>query len=255
MRRPGRPEAASVMATQSRYPDLAFSNLWYSPGTVTPKESACFQSVPTRATRSPSMPTGGRLRRHRRANEAGKTRELLSECDDETRRILAEPKKRCQIITASAAQTPTIESSCVQLVVTLPPFLDVVDYASDNWLRSWFIGLDSRSVKLTVTKSLGEWQRAMSDAFREIHRVLRPGGFVAFEVGEIRRGKLKLEEAVLACGVAAGLQPQFVLIHDQHFTKTSHCWGKTTMSKGQIPTASSSFRSRSESAGATSRKS
>ena len=47
----------------------------------------------------------------------------------------------------------------------------------------------------------------MTGVFREFARMLRPGGHVAFEVGEVRGGKIKLEEAVLPCGAAAGLTP------------------------------------------------
>ena len=58
------------------------------------------------------------------------------------------------------------------------------------------------------------------------------GGYVAFEVGEVRNGMVKLEEAVLPCGIAAGLEPRLVLINDQEFTKTANCWGVTNNSKG-----------------------
>src|SRR5882762_699550 len=91
-----------------------------------------------------------------------------------------------------------------------PPFLNVVDYAGDNWLRCWFIGIEAVPVNITVARKLEEWQQAMTDVFRELFRVLRPGGHVAFEVGEIRGGEIKLEEAVLPCGVEAGLQPALI---------------------------------------------
>ena len=55
---------------------------------------------------------------------------------------------------------------------------------------------------------------------------------MAFEVGEVHGGKMKLEEAVLPCGVAAGLEPVLVLINDQKFTKTANCWGVDNMAKG-----------------------
>lgn len=161
-----------------------------------------------------------------------KTRQLLRDCDAATRRVLAGVAPRAVLLTQPAARTTQIPDRSVSLVVTSPPFLNVVDYATDNWLRCWFLGIDARSVKLTVPKKLDAWQEAMTEVFRELHRVLKPGGHVAFEVGEVHAGKTKLEEAVLPCGVAAGLEPELVLINDQQFTKTANCWGVDNMAKG-----------------------
>jgi hypothetical protein len=79
---------------------------------------------------------------------------------------------------------------------------------------------------------LDDWQAAMTDVFRELHRILQPGGHVAFEVGEVHGGKTKLEEAVLPCGIEAGLKCELILINDQEFTKTANCWGVDNNSKG-----------------------
>ena len=83
-----------------------------------------------------------------------------------------------------------------------------------------------------MSKKVEQWQAAMTEVFKELHRVLAPGGHVAFEVGEVRHGKVKLEEAVLPCGIAAGLEPVLVLINDQEFTKTANCWGVDNNAKG-----------------------
>ena len=161
-----------------------------------------------------------------------KTRILLRDCDAATRQVLSGVAPRAVLLTQLAALTPQIPAQSVSLVVTSPPFLDVVDYATDNWLRCWFLGIDAQSVKLTVPKKLEAWREAMTDVFHELHRVLKPSGRVAFEVGEVHGGKTKLEEAVLPCGVAAGLEPELVLINDQQFTKTANCWGVDNMAKG-----------------------
>jgi hypothetical protein len=161
-----------------------------------------------------------------------KSRILLKDCDDDTRARLRGVAEKSLLLNQPAHSTAQIPAGSVSLVVTSPPFLDVVDYAGDNWLRCWFLGIDPKGVKLTVPKHLGQWQGAMTAVFRELRRVLRPGGHVAFEVGEVRRGEIKLEETVLCCGLAAGLRPELILINDQEFTKTANCWGVDNNAKG-----------------------
>ncbi|PWU12177.1 MAG: DNA modification methylase [Verrucomicrobia bacterium] len=161
-----------------------------------------------------------------------KSRQLLGDVDAAARDFLSKASVHARVFTGPANATPEIASNSVSLVVTSPPFLNVVQYATDNWLRCWFLGIDPNKVQLTVPRRLDDWQVAMTEVFRELARILKPGGHVAFEVGEVHAGKTKLEEAVLPCGVAAGLEPVLVLINDQKFTKTANCWGVDNMAKG-----------------------
>src|SRR5262245_39916741 len=161
-----------------------------------------------------------------------KSRSLLEDCSDGTRSVLAGIGDRYQLLTQPAAETPAIASSSVDLVVTSPPFLDVVNYAGDNWLRCWFCGIDAGQVKLTVLKRIEDWRAAMTQVFAELGRVLKRGGHVAFEVGEVRAGTVRLEEHVIPCGVHAGLEPVLLLINSQSFTKTAKCWGVDNNQKG-----------------------
>jgi hypothetical protein len=142
------------------------------------------------------------------------------------------PAGAYHLFTGPAAATPDLPARSVDLVVTSPPFLDVVNYAADNWLRCWFCDIDPAQVKLTVVRKLEDWRREMTAVFHELARVLRPGGHVAFEVGEVRGGTVRLEEHVIPCGVAAGLRPRLVLINTQQFTKTAACWGVDNNAKG-----------------------
>ena len=161
-----------------------------------------------------------------------KTRQLLGDVSSAVRKTLAENVSKALLITGPANSAPQIASNSVSLVVTSPPFLNVVQYAADNWLRCWFIGLDANALQITVPKKLEAWRAAMGEVFHELRRILKPGGHVAFEVGEVHGGKTKLEDTVLPTGAAAGLEPLAVVINDQKFTKTANCWGIDNQVKG-----------------------
>ena len=72
----------------------------------------------------------------------------------------------------------------------------------------------------------------MQATFRELFRIVKPGGFVAFEVGEIRKASLPLEHQVVPIGVQAGFSPLLVMLHTQEFTKSANCWGVDNNLKG-----------------------
>lgn len=161
-----------------------------------------------------------------------KSNQLLGDVTPDIRQTLRSVAEAARFTNAPANDTRELPPESVALAVTSPPFLDVVQYADDNWLRCWFLGIDPKSVAITAPKKIEAWAVVMTNVFRELHRVLKIGGHIAFEVGEVHGGKTKLEETVLPCGVAAGFDPLLVLINDQKFTKTANCWGVDNMSKG-----------------------
>ena len=134
----------------------------------------------------------------------------------------------------SAASTLGIPTEVVKLTVTSPPFLDVVQYARDNWLRCWFNALDAEEIaaRITMSSTVAHWSTAMLEVFRELYRITVPNGWVAFEAGEVRGGKIKLEEVVAPIGIAAGFACMAVAINAQKFTKTANIWGVKNNSKG-----------------------
>ncbi len=148
-----------------------------------------------------------------------------------SRQLLKDPLPRdyrnqmADIHCASADQTPAIPSDSIRLVVTSPPFLDTVDYVQDNWLRNWFCDISIDRSQIWQLRSLPAWVERMTAVFHELRRVLQPNGWVAFEVGEIRKQTLLLENEVVRAATAAGLIAECILIHSQNFTKTANCWG------------------------------
>lgn len=136
------------------------------------------------------------------------------------------------LLTESADKTSQIGDGSVDLVVTSPPFLDTIDYMQDNWLRMWFCGIEIEQGKIWQLKSLEDWVARMTDVFVELRRVLKDGGRVAFEVGEVRNGTVFLENAVVKASLDAGLIPERLMINTQHFTKTANCWGVSNNKRG-----------------------
>ncbi len=126
-----------------------------------------------------------------------------------------------------ARNTSEIPDESVSLTVTSPPFLDVVQYDKDNWLRCWFNDIDAEEIanNITMSRTIEEWSSVMQDVFKELYRITKKGGWVAFEVGEVKGGKIKLDEYVVPLGINAGFSCAGILVNRQEFTKTSNIWG------------------------------
>ncbi len=154
-----------------------------------------------------------------------KSRALLKDLSEADRAALGGSTPR--FFECDARATPEIRDASVVLTVTSPPFLDIVQYADDNWLRAWFNGIpvDAVTKRITMARAVPDWSAVMGAVLCELFRVTRPGGHVAFEVGELRKGQIRLEEQVLPLGIKAGFECEGVLINEQSFTKTSHLWG------------------------------
>ena len=135
-------------------------------------------------------------------------------------------------LTERSDHTPQIPDGSITLTVTSPPFLDVVDYESDNWLRCWFLGVNPKSVKITQCRDVDDWQSFISATLVELARITRLGGHVAFEVGEVRNGTVLLEERVVEAAQGLRLELLGVMINQQKFTKTSNCWGISNNLRG-----------------------
>ncbi|TRL35741.1 site-specific DNA-methyltransferase [Methylosinus sporium] len=142
------------------------------------------------------------------------------------------PHPPAVLATSEAWRAPYAGDAEVRLVVTSPPFLDVVQYASDNWMRNWFAGVDTDAVRISAHRSEADWERMVRACLAEFARIVAPGGHVAFEVGEVRGGKVLLERLVWRAAEGLPFERLFVLVNSQSFTKTSNCWGVGNNAKG-----------------------
>lgn len=159
---------------------------------------------------------------------------LISQIDNALKQRLAQIGASSKFLNCDAAETHAILDNTVQLTVTSPPFLDVVQYASDNWLRCWFSGINEDEVakKITMARTEEAWAEMVGRVMKELYRITKPGGYVAFEVGEVRKGKIRLENSVIPAGQQAGFTTEALMINQQSFTKTANIWGIKNNNKG-----------------------
>lgn len=136
------------------------------------------------------------------------------------------------LATADAHDARAIPDASATLAVTSPPFLDIVQYADDNWLRCWFAGIDADAVAITMHRTEAAWSAMVRDVLADLARIVVPGGHVAFEVGEVRRGKVLLERLVWAAAEGLPFDRLAVMVNRQQFTKTANCWGVSNNSGG-----------------------
>ncbi|VVT16325.1 Methyltransferase [Sphingomonas sp. EC-HK361] len=136
------------------------------------------------------------------------------------------------LMVGTADHTPEIADASIALVVTSPPFLDIVHYAADNWLRCWFAGIDVGAIDIAMHRTEAAWEAMVKGVLLEQARILKPGGHVAFEVGEVRNGKVLLERLVWQAAEDLPFDRLGVMVNAQVFTKTANCWGVSNGKSG-----------------------
>ena len=77
----------------------------------------------------------------------------------------------------------------VDLVLTSPPYLNVVNYALQNWIRMWFLNEDVKDADevLDDDLTLGEWAGFAMGVVHEIKKMMREGGVAVLVVGDVVR--------------------------------------------------------------------
>ncbi|MGM0608915.1 MAG: DNA methyltransferase [Candidatus Muiribacteriota bacterium] len=156
-----------------------------------------------------------------------KSKQLLKKISTAEIKILKNNSKKHKFFCSDAANTDKIPPNSVSLTVTSPPFLDIVQYSNDNWLRCFFNNIDDKKIskKITMSKKITDWEKVMQQVLFELYRITIPGGWVCFEVGEVKKGSINLEEHIVPLGIKAGFKCFGILINKQKFTKTANIWG------------------------------
>ncbi|WP_245177200.1 DNA methyltransferase [Geodermatophilus sp. DF01_2] len=157
------------------------------------------------------------------------------------------PDGETHVQDASALMSKSsVASGSVDLIVTSPPYLQVVNYGAANWIRLWLLGIDGVSrdggqgrrtldAALDHRHTYASYKGFMLRTMQEMHRVLKTDGVAVLVIGDVADpGK---EPVALAKKIwdEAGGETGFRLldlIEDNLSVdkKVSRIWGET---KGQ----------------------
>jgi site-specific DNA-methyltransferase (adenine-specific) len=91
---------------------------------------------------------------------------------------------------------PSLTAGSVDLIITSPPYLKVVNYGTSNWIRLWWLGIDNVSrhggagrksldAKLDHRHTYESYKAFMLRALKGAKRVLKRDGVAVFVIGDV----------------------------------------------------------------------
>ena len=77
----------------------------------------------------------------------------------------------------------------VKLILCSPPYLDVVNYAKQNWIRSWFLSEhpDAISEDLDDNLTLADWLAFAKQVSQQMKTMLAPTGAAVLVIGDVAK--------------------------------------------------------------------
>ena len=92
----------------------------------------------------------------------------------------------------------------LDLVVTSPPYLRVLDYTWNNWLRLWFLGVERKTERKrqTLTSNIKKWESFMGTTLENLHSQVKPGAYIVIVTGDVRRGSKIYPSALRVARIA-----------------------------------------------------
>lgn len=136
-----------------------------------------------------------------------------------------------------------IKPRSVDLLLTSPPYLDVVNYGTSNWIRLWWLGLDDvaresgagrrrLNAKLDHRHNYDSYVDFMRRTFKGARRVLSKTGVAVFVIGDVAAPGREARPIAQDVWDAVGQDTGLILIDmiEDTFSgqsKVSRIWGDT----------------------------
>lgn len=127
-------------------------------------------------------------------------RDVRTILQNAARRFLPEePLRGDGYVKRADARALPLPAASVDLAITSPPFLDVIDYHDVNWIREWFLKASSTSGAFPDREAYKLFLRRV---LQELRRVVKPQGHIVFEVGPVRR-EARMQDLVIEAAQGA----------------------------------------------------
>ncbi|WP_435101789.1 DNA methyltransferase [Halarchaeum sp. P4] len=99
------------------------------------------------------------------------------------------PDNRETRVEQADARDTCLPANSVDLVVTSPPYMRVLDYSWNNWLRLWWLGVDRSTERedLTLTSDESTYRTFVANTLQELERLLTDDGYAIIVVGDVRK--------------------------------------------------------------------
>jgi SAM-dependent methyltransferase len=92
-----------------------------------------------------------------------------------------------KVVMANARSLP-ISSESVDAIISSPPYFGALDYARDNRLRLWFLGVaDWKELDASLTANSKVYLPQMEDCLKEMYRVLKPRSPCVLVLGDVEK--------------------------------------------------------------------
>jgi len=123
--------------------------------------------------------------------EAYEYRDPIPRLNGKIRRILALPPPRRTTkyrILQKSVLDRYLSPRSIDAIITSPPYMNALDYAKDNRLRLWFLGVeDFRRIKEREIGKIRTFESDMTTVLRIMADVLKPGGACVLVLGDVSR--------------------------------------------------------------------
>jgi len=138
--------------------------------------------------------------------EAYEYRDPIPRLAAKARRALKNPPpplhSRFRVLQRSAL-TQYLPSNSIDAVITSPPYMDALDYARDNRLRLWMLGVDDyKAIRRKEIRKVNAFEQDMLGTLQVISQVLKPGGKCVFVLGDVRRSGPPTDTAQVVMEIA-----------------------------------------------------